>query len=303
MACFHPISACRLADGRIVLGSRADAIGFLSLPCGKCIGCFKVRARAWAIRIMHEAKLHERNCFITLTYADDKLPYRGSLDHRDFQLFMKRLRKKFNCFDVKLWSDVPRYFMCGEYGPKLLRPHFHACLFGVDFPDKVLIKNGKNPLFTSKILSDVWGLGHVSVGSLDFASARYVAAYCTKKISGDAAITHYRRVDLDTGEVYSLAPEYGQMSRRPGIGSFWYDKFGTDVFPHDRVVINGSQAPPPRYYARKFRRTNPDVYELILADRLARCRNHSFYVDNTRARLRAREFFEVEVAKSFKRNL
>ena len=39
------------------------------------------------------------------------------------------------------------------------------------------------------------------------------------------------------------------MSRRPGIGKGWFDKFhATDVAPHDHVVINGRAQRPPRYY-------------------------------------------------------
>ena len=33
-----------------------------------------------------------------------------------------------------------RYFHCGEYGEKFSRPHYHVCLFGFGFPDKVFYK-------------------------------------------------------------------------------------------------------------------------------------------------------------------
>jgi len=44
------------------------------LPCGKCTGCKLERSRQWAVRLMHEAQLHERTSFITLTYRDEDLP-------------------------------------------------------------------------------------------------------------------------------------------------------------------------------------------------------------------------------------
>ena len=44
---------------------------------------------------MHEASLHDLNCFITLTYKDEFLPPFGSLDYAAPVLFMKRLRKRF----------------------------------------------------------------------------------------------------------------------------------------------------------------------------------------------------------------
>ena len=38
------------------------------------------------------------------------------------------------------------------------------------------------------------------------------------------------------------------MSRRPGIGRTWYEKYKTDVFPSGYIIINGKKAAPPKYY-------------------------------------------------------
>ena len=38
------------------------------------------------------------------------------------------------------------------------------------------------------------------------------------------------------------------MSRIPGIGHSWFEKFKSDVYPHDYVVINNFKCKPPRYY-------------------------------------------------------
>jgi hypothetical protein len=41
------------------------------------------------------------------------------------------------------------------------RPHYHALIFGYDFPDRILLKKSKSgDLFTSELLTSVWGLGH-----------------------------------------------------------------------------------------------------------------------------------------------
>lgn len=63
------------------------------LPCGRCTGCRLERSRQWALRCVHESQLYQENCFITLTFADEHLPANYSVDVRDWQLFMKRLRK------------------------------------------------------------------------------------------------------------------------------------------------------------------------------------------------------------------
>ena len=38
------------------------------------------------------------------------------------------------------------------------------------------------------------------------------------------------------------------MSRMPGIGKTWLEKYKSDVYPHDYVVINNHKVKPPRYY-------------------------------------------------------
>jgi beta-mannanase len=38
------------------------------------------------------------------------------------------------------------------------------------------------------------------------------------------------------------------MSRRKGIGAEWIEKYKSDVYPNDYVVINGKEVRPPRYY-------------------------------------------------------
>ena len=70
------------------------------------------------MRCMHEAQMHECNCFVTLTY--EVAP--RSLQYEDFQKFLKRLRKNS--------GKAVRYFACGEYGEEGGRPHFHALPLG-----------------------------------------------------------------------------------------------------------------------------------------------------------------------------
>lgn len=261
MTCYHPIkgylSRASAAEGKRGITFSAK-LGYvdrsLQVPCGKCVGCRLDRSRAWAVRCMHEASCYDDNCFITLTYAPEHLPADGSLSLPHFQKFMKRLRKRTGAHI--------RYYMCGEYGEKLQRPHYHACLFNFDFPDKIFYKNSAGmPLYTSKILEEVWGLGFCTVGSVTFESAAYVARYVLKKQYG--ATAHY--ADLD-GVVKT--PEFTTMSRRPGIGSSWFEKFSGDVFPHDRVIKDGFPIKPPRYYDIALQKSDPDAYDRVKNKRL-----------------------------------
>lgn len=249
IACFSPIKGYRSRvknkNGKyFVVFNRNDGYEDLPiiLPCGKCIGCRLERSRQWAIRIMHESSLHEESCFVTLTYNDEYLPSNGSLVLNDFQKFMKRLRMEFK--DKKI-----RFFHCGEYGGKLGRPHYHVCIFGIAFNDRVCYNNGEGVVYASPTLSKLWPFGFSSVGELSFESASYVARYITKKITGDKAIEHYSNYDFDTGEIYSeKIPEYCTMSRRPGIGYEWIKRYMKDTYKDDKIIVRGKEMRPPRYY-------------------------------------------------------
>lgn len=244
MACYYPRTAWqREGGGKIIFHETADNLRRFTIPCGQCIGCRLERSRQWAIRCLHESQCHWRNCFITLTYDDVHLPKDGQLVYRHFQKFVRSLRKKCGRF---------RYYMCGEYGEQSWRPHFHACLFGIDFADRKFYKNlgsGFN-LYTSELLSSIWTRGFASVGDVSFESAAYIARYVCKKVTGKMAEAHYRRINLETGEIYQLVPEFTRMSLKPGIGKPWFDKWRADVYPHDYVIIDGKEVKPPRYYDR-----------------------------------------------------
>lgn len=272
MPCFFPIDAWRVADQSKLVFVRPRKEGWidaLKVPCGQCVGCRLERSRQWAVRIMHEASLWPDNCFVTLTYAPEHLPDGGSLRLRDFQLFFKRLRKRY--------GDGIRFFHCGEYGDKFKRPHYHACIFNHDFDDKYLwsVQNGQR-LYRSPSLEELWPYGFSSVGSLTFESAAYVARYVLKKVTGDRAADHYSLVDPD-GLVYSVRPEYVTMSRRPGIASGWFDKFFSDVYPSDQVIVRGRPARPPRFYDKKFALLDPLAFDEVL---LSRFEQSQFNVDN-----------------------
>lgn len=224
--------------------------------------------------------MHKKKCFVTLTYAPDKLPPLGSLCYRDFQLFMKRLRKA--------RGNGVRFFMCGEYGEELQRPHYHALLFGCDFPDKVHhSKRGGIQLYKSKELESLWSHGFASIGEVNFRSAGYVARYSMKKVTGDPAQQHYQRVDPSTGEILQLTPEFGRMSLRPGIGFTWLAKFKSDVFPSGKVISNGRLAPAPRYYNIKWEAEEPDQAEALKM--LKQLEAYQRRDDSTVDRLKVRE--------------
>jgi len=294
VTCYHPVKGFRTPNGVVFaeLG-RHDIIGDIELPCGQCIGCRMRRASDWSLRCMHEASLHEENCFITLTYARDCLPPEGSLEHGDVQKFMKRLRKK---------RGKVRFYMCGEYGPLNDRPHYHACLFGLDFHDRV--PKGKSEsgeiYYDSKELSDLWGHGMVSVQDLNAQTASYTARYIMKKALGETKTSAYATIDED-GVIKERKPEYAAMSLKPGIGALWYEKYMRDVYPHDFVIQDGVKRNPPKYYDKLFKRSGDMRLDNVEFARQKRAM--SARPDNTDERRVVREKVHNAKVRSLKRDL
>lgn len=260
MPCFHPLTAYRSSvvnpsGKRSLVFNRQNALDpdhALRIPCGKCQGCLLSRARQWATRCTHEASLYPNNCFVTFTFAPEHLDPEGSLRKEDFVLFMKRLRWKF--------GEGIRFFHCGEYGEKGERPHHHAILFNCDFPDKVPCGRSRGyQMYNSETLDKLWGKGFCSIGSVTFESTGYIARYHLKKVFGkEETEKHYG----------SRVPEYITMSNRGGIGKGWYDKYNSDVYPSDLVVLPGNKKlKPPKYYDRLLEREDPSLYASVKAER------------------------------------
>lgn len=302
MPCYRPLRGYRSRDRnpsgkRSIVFNSKEGFGDVrvEVPCGQCIGCRLERSRQWALRCMYESKLYEDNCFLTLTYSDENLPPFSSLRVEDFQKFMKRLRFEFSDRSI-------RFFHCGEYGERFKRPHYHALLFNFDFADKEYYKtvNG-NGYFKSKTLERLWPLGHSMIGAVTFESAAYVARYITKKITGPEAEEHYSVIDPGTGEVVVRKPEYVTMSRRPGIGKGFFEKFKSDFYPSDFVVVERGKKmvrmQPPKFFDAQLA---PEELARVQAKRKVGAAKH---VDNnTRDRLEVREIIQYQRAKELRRS-
>lgn len=302
MACYSPLCAWEgkpTESGKIAtVWRRSDSPEqkVRPIPCNRCIGCRLRYAKHWATRCMHESDMHTFNSFVTLTFDDRRLPadYDGDVHVRDVQLFMKRLRQ-----EVK--QEV-RYFFAGEYGGQFGRPHYHGLLFGYDFPDKALASERfGNRVFTSDSLSRLWPFGFHSIGDVSYASACYVARYCLKKVGGE--FEYFRdgqtneRMQVDKKSGLTRVAEFTVMSRgckargTGGIGKSWFDRYSSDVYPSDEVIVNGKQDKPPRFYDNLLDRIDPDLLESLKRERAYAVK----WSESTLDRLRVKE--EVRLAK------
>lgn len=310
MPCYRPLEAwysknINESGKRSLVFKKLEALqpdDPLQLPCGRCVGCRLERARQWAVRCMHESQMHDDCCFITLTFDNEHLFARsnpGSLDKKEFQNFMKRLRFHFDKESRKV-----RFYACGEYGEESQRPHYHALLFGVNFADRELFSERDGiRYYISQTLSALWPFGHVIIGDLTFDSACYVARYCMKKITGDDAKDHYTWVDEETGELRERIPEFALMSLKPAIGKPWFDRYYRDVYPNGFVVCNGSKMKPPKSYDRYLEREDAYLYDRVKENRFLRAMDEAVQAEQTDARLRVKEECAKARLSNLKRNI
>lgn len=203
------------------------------VPCGKCLACLKTKRDDWSFRLMQEYKGSDSAAFITLTYHSKFVPDYG-VNKRHFQLFMKRLRKKYETNERKV-----RYYAVGEYGTKTKRPHYHAIIFNVEID----IKN----------LEKLWPFGITHIGKVTEASIRY----CTKYVI-------QRQEHLSTMPK-GFAKPFVLMSRRYGLGAKYLTegmmKYHWNAIRHweshpldarNYTFIYGEKGRLPRYYKEKI---------------------------------------------------
>lgn len=211
-------------------------LGEVPRNCGKCLWCRKPYARNWVTRMQLEAMVYEPcNAFVTLTYDDDHLPRSdtgvATLDREDWRLFIKRLR--INTY--RKWGLRIRFFMCGEYGERLGRPHYHAILFG--FPPcqraggTMTEGSGRRPVAerccdVCRMLHASWGKGNILCGTCNEGSIGYVGKYLTKlHEQGEESF------------VVGRLRQFKAQSSCPALGSKWiYDYFLPSLVAYPKAI-------------------------------------------------------------------
>lgn len=200
------------------------------VPCGKCNFCLAANHSQWIFRLKQQMKIATTAKFLTLTYNGENLPVTEwgemNLDKEHVQLFMKRLRKE----DTKNWAKssprgrkrpLLRYYLVGEYGTKLDRPHYHAIMFNL------------NQRTVDK-LPQIWGKGNTHVGDVTDGSIHYVTKY---------VINRY-------GDYTDRQKPFAHISKGIGKSYLVNEKWHKD---HERTYVIQDQfkIKMPRYYKDK----------------------------------------------------
>lgn len=270
MRCLDPRNVGFKDDGKTIAWSQkhySKEYPIFQLPCGQCIECRLEYARQWAVRCVHESKMHDSNCFITLTYSDENLKS-PKLEYKDFQLFAKKLRKhiftrflknfgKYNWCLLNKQEQKDIYeahkigiFVTGEYGEQRKRPHWHAIIFNWqpgDLTYKYSNQRGDR-VYSSETLDTLWGHGITEIGSVTYESAGYCARYAAKKlIHGHDSEHDYQPIS--------------KKSSHQAIGKKFLEKYWPDIFRYGKVILDGGQETTiPRYYEKWLKKNQPEAW-------------------------------------------
>lgn len=185
-----------------------------------------------------------------------------SLNNRDIQLWKKRVRRQ---IDYHAGRKVDfGYLICGEYGPRTHRPHYHGLLVGLSDDDVMRFKKDWETHYGYTCFK--------KIASSDVErTARYVSKYITKqKCLEDPAVvrglvakprkvtslgygvpTRKREKQLKKDVLGDLSdlPSYDNFT---GVNPFWLCKQVERLSTSLKYKCNGKQFKLPRYYRMRL---------------------------------------------------
>lgn len=279
MSCYRPVTM--RADRNAPIATATGPVGSLSVRCGRCVGCRIDRARDWSLRCRDEAMMHDHSFFLTLTYDDAHVPL--TLAPADLSGFLKRLRGRIGRF---------RFFAAGEYGDRFNRPHYHALIFGASVDRARSV--GKEA-FESATIAEAWDQGAHYCGTVTPASVAYVSGYVSKKFGTRLSVPEY--CDPETGEVLPHVRPFSRMSRMPGIGERYLERYGMELL-RGYALRDGRKVPLPRYYRDWLTRRWPERMAVLKREQARFGESDFSYEESSNARLVARERY-TELTRAF----
>lgn len=294
MPCFHPRDLVikkpkliyewtRSSSGRIVRSKEPISVArqyTIQVPCGKCPACLALSQSQWSFRIEQEALYagHASTLFVTYTYDNENLPEDFGLHKEEMQRYLHDLRQNISrrYFDGTNVESLPRvrYYICGEYGSKRGRPHFHAILFLSRPVDWTIIQSS-------------WGKGIVDIRPFTPARAGYVAKYSVKQL------------ELD----YEGRPRPFHMQSQ-GLGACFLEGKSFHTLKYNTYFRNssGRKVKLPRYYLDKLGTTRNYYRIKDMEGNVSSVSftHHSFWYDlsSELGRLRHLEKEAVEMTKN-----
>ena len=263
-------------DGGLVLYHSAERL----VPCGKCSECLNARSKMYALRCLMEARMHDDVCSLILTYDNQHLG-NNQLNYDHVVSFFKRLRRY---VQYHYGKQQLKFFVCGEYGERKGRMHWHMLVFGwKPDPDKerfVPYSGGKNNTdirYKSLKLQQLWRQGYVDVTDFDDTHAFYIARYVQKKF--------VKGSDLDST---IRQPMREKKYCSPGLGNEYFFKHMKTFLREGKIEVSGHIYPIPRCFK--------DLMKKLVSD------DEEFQTDYYDS-LRKRPDIDLSLVSKFLRNL
>lgn len=229
---------------------------YIKTPCGICEVCRKNFAHMWGTRVFHESLGYDKCCFVTLTYAPENLPIGEfgipTIDISDVQKFLKSWREY-------IYPEKIRYFCGCEYSPENKLPHYHMAVFGASVNDSRIFRDPVPRDGGFSVDCRFWDKGFVHVGNLEVGSANYVAGYALKKVMGSKHRDYYKNL--------GITPPRALMSRRPGIGAEFLQKYTEPLKRLLSCTVDGHVVSLPRYYQDKLQVKEQENYQQMVVER------------------------------------
>lgn len=184
------------------------------------------------------------------------------------QKFMKRLR--INNYRLHLNSDqdveksLLRFYLCGEYGPKNYRPHFHGILF---FDSELTSKN------IESLIRQSWKFGFVDCSFVKNTCSSYVAQYvnCTSHLP-----SIYKHCEIRPFCLYSTCPPIGAQYFNDERIQEIFRECSPSVSVADRRRRNFLDVPLWRYFEDRLFPRCPLFDKISHFDRIALYRVATF---------------------------
>ena len=224
--------------------------------CGKCLDCIQLHKIEWIHRIQDEASLYKDNAFITLTYHNSLKNSETVVSKETARIFIRELRRA-------IYPRKIRYYLCGEYGSKRGRAHYHAVIFNYSFPDKRFFKFDKKgfPIYRSDFLESIWNPRFIPYAG--FSGISNVCEKTLEYVTKDMQKMQYTYTDCE--DVQRPDP-FVLMSLKPGIGA---RAAPVDVPADGRIWHEGKSVLLPRYYKKLLVRQGKEKEVALFNKKLA----------------------------------
>lgn len=273
----------------LTLTYRDDAIPYVYLRADRCTrnDFYEINRKIQEIPVTNDLlRVRSRDSFSYLNRFQPMFTKVPVVSKRHIQLFLKRVRKSIPPRSLK-------YFICSEYGPRTIRPHYHGIFF------TNLDKYDFQRLVVNKWID--------TYGNVDWTNE---PIYGGSGLQGDAKnafsyVAKYATKPSWMSSPYSLHQDYPPTFRliSKGIGRAWRDRFRNEIgmetisrifeyqLKHNGIRPRGSYNELPSWIKR-FVKNGKLVLNLESVDYLLNEKCKTYIYDKKKQR-----FFKVPIPR------